>query len=347
MSKRTIILSLCAALLAVGLCLFVGMQVAVDRANSQMQDRLLLARQTVLSYLATYEQLPSVLALDSRVISLLDPLATPEEANRVSEYLEDVRARTAASEIFLMNGNGLTLAASNHDSVLSFVGRNYQFRPYFMDALQTGSGGMFAIGATTGVPGYFMAQRIRTTGYREGVIVVKVDLQRIVERWQSASEDYFISDSDSIVFLATEQSDIYRPIQPLEHSALFRLQASRSYEQVSSNFQRPLVTQVLPENTNWFWSNDGRVVGMLPLGVNGWNIHTSTSLLQLVMFVSAIAALLSFSLALLAAGAVIFRQQRKYAQLQLEQTRELEQKVDERTHLLRNEIEDRKRAEKR
>ncbi|MEM1377876.1 MAG: ATP-binding protein, partial [Pseudomonadota bacterium] len=47
------------------------------------------------------------------------------------------------------------------------------------------------------------------------------------------------------------------------------------------------------------------------------------------------------------AGAVIFRQQRKYAQLQLEQTRELEQKVDERTHLLRNEIEDRKRAEKR
>ncbi|MEO1747676.1 MAG: ATP-binding protein [Pseudomonadota bacterium] len=292
----------------------------------------------------TYEQLPSVLALDSRVIKLLNPLATDEEAKSVSQYLEVVRARTAASEIFLMNQDGVTLAASNHESALSFVGRNYQFRPYFMDALQTGQGGMFAIGATTGVPGYFMAQRIRTTGYREGVIVVKIDLQPIVERWRMASEEFFISDNDNIIFLATRDDDLYRPLRLLEHAALFRLQASRSYEQVTAKFKSPLISQVGTGDLS-YTSGDGRLVSASPLGVNGWTIHTTTSRRDLIVAAASLTTLAAFAFALLLAALTIARQRRRYTQLQQAQNRDLEAKVTVRTRELRSEIEERKRAE--
>ncbi|MEN0000806.1 MAG: ATP-binding protein [Pseudomonadota bacterium] len=345
MSKRLAILMSAFALAVLVIGMTFAMRAVSERASAQMQDRLALARATVLSHLRAFEQLPSVLALDSRVIKLLDPLATQEEARSVSAYLEAVRARTSSSEIFLMNQDGLTLAASNHDSDFSFVGRNYQFRPYFMDALQTGSGGMFAIGATTGVPGYFMAQRIRTTGYREGVIVVKVDLQRIVERWQSAREDFFITDDDNIIFLATRTDDLYRPLRPLEHAALFRLQASRSYEQVSANLKSPLVSQPAAGRLDAFATDDGRLVGAMPLGIHGWTIHTTTLRSELIASAIAMTAIVIFAVALLIAAAVIARQRRRYVHLQQAQNRDLEAKVTLRTQELRSEIDERKRAE--
>ncbi|MEL6202765.1 MAG: ATP-binding protein [Pseudomonadota bacterium] len=345
MSKRTAIMVSMLALIFLGSAALVAMRVVTERAEAQMQDRLTLARSTVLSHLRTYEQLPSVLALDSRVIKLLNPLATDEEAKSVSQYLEVVRARTAASEIFLMNQDGVTLAASNHESALSFVGRNYQFRPYFMDALQTGQGGMFAIGATTGVPGYFMAQRIRTTGYREGVIVVKIDLQPIVERWRTASEEFFISDSDNIIFLATRDDDLYRPLRLLEHAALFRLQASRSYEQVTAKFKSPLISQYGTTDSISYTNGDGRLVSASPLGINGWTIHTTTARRDIMVDAAGLTMLAAFAFALLLAALTIARQRRRYAQLQQAQNRDLEAKVTVRTRELRTEIEERKRAE--
>lgn len=345
MSKRNAILVSVLALTLLGGIAMIAMRVVTERADVQMHDRLALARSTVVSHLRTYEQLPSVLALDSRVIRLLNPLATAEEALSVSQYLEVVRAKTAASEIFLMNQDGLTLAASNHDNTLSFVGRNYQFRPYFINALQTGRGGMFAIGATTGVPGYFMAQRIRTTGYREGVIVVKIDLEPIVERWRSAREEFFVSDNDNIIFLATRPDDLYRPLRLLEHAALFRLQASRSYERVSANFKSPLISAANGADSQSYTSEDGRLIGALPIGINGWTIHTTTSRRDLIIGAASLTLSVAFSFALFVAALVIARQRRRYHQLQQAQNRDLETKVTIRTRELRTEIDERKRAE--
>ncbi|MEO1703239.1 MAG: ATP-binding protein [Pseudomonadota bacterium] len=345
MSKRNAILVSVLALTLLGGIAMIAMRVVTERADVQMHDRLTLARSTVVSHLRTYEQLPSVLALDSRVIRLLNPLATAEEALSVSQYLEVVRAKTAASEIFLMNQDGLTLAASNHDNTLSFVGRNYQFRPYFINALQTGRGGMFAIGATTGVPGYFMAQRIRTTGYREGVIVVKIDLEPIVERWRSAREEFFVSDNDNIIFLATRPDDLYRPLRLLEHAALFRLQASRSYERVSANFKSPLISTANGADSQSYTSGDGRLIGALPIGINGWTIHTTTSRRDLIIGAASLTLSVAFSFALFVAALVIARQRRRYHQLQQAQNRDLETKVTIRTRELRTEIDERKRAE--
>ncbi|MEO0544077.1 MAG: ATP-binding protein [Pseudomonadota bacterium] len=345
MSKRTAIMVSIVAFVFMAAAAGFAMQTVVERASTQMHDRLALARGTFLSHLRSYEQLPSVLALDDRIIRMLNPLAAQEEGKSVSGYLEAVRARTGASEIFLMNQDGLTLAASNHESIMSFVGRNYQFRPYFMDALQTGQGGMFAIGATTGVPGYFMAQRIRTTGFRQGVIVVKIDLQQVIDRWRSAREEFFISDSDNIIFLATREQDLYRPLLPLEHAALFRLQASRSYERVSANLKSPLISQPSTKELKAFTVDDGRLIGAMPLGINGWTIHTTTSRRDLVLGAAGLTLLACFGFALLFATTVIARQRSRYTQLQQAQNRDLEAKVTLRTQELRTEIEERKRAE--
>ena len=61
--------------------------------------------------------------------------------------------------LYLLDRNGETIAASNWRDWSSFVGNNYAFRPYFRDAVANGSGRYFAVGVTTGIPGYFSPVR--------------------------------------------------------------------------------------------------------------------------------------------------------------------------------------------
>ena len=52
-------------------------------------------------------------------------------ANRL---LKEIVEQTGAEVMYLMDVSGNTLAASNWDKHDSFVGRNFAFRPYFLEA---------------------------------------------------------------------------------------------------------------------------------------------------------------------------------------------------------------------
>ena len=73
-----------------------------------------------------------------------------EMARVVMEELEASHRVTKAS-LYLLDRHGETLAASNWRDWSSFVGNNYAFRPYFIDAVANDSGRYFAVGVTTGM----------------------------------------------------------------------------------------------------------------------------------------------------------------------------------------------------
>jgi len=57
------------------------------------------------------------------------------------------------------------------------LGQNYGFRPYFLDVLQGQRSGYFAIGATLGRPGYFVAEPVSdAANTQKGVIAIKLDV---------------------------------------------------------------------------------------------------------------------------------------------------------------------------
>jgi two-component system C4-dicarboxylate transport sensor histidine kinase DctB len=86
----------------------------------------------------------------------------------------------------VIDPEGRVLATSNWRRADSFLGENLSFRPYFRDAMASGSGRFFGIGTTRGEPGYYLASTLVDRGTL-GVAVVKVSLDQLEQpgpRWR-------------------------------------------------------------------------------------------------------------------------------------------------------------------
>ena len=57
-----------------------------------------------------------------------------------NDYLETIVRHSLADAAYIIDRSGLTLASSNWNLPSSFVGHNYGFRPYFLDAIDGGQG---------------------------------------------------------------------------------------------------------------------------------------------------------------------------------------------------------------
>ena len=111
--------------------------------------------------LGKYESLPELLAIDN---NLLYTLLKPQDANRVealNKYLETINRVSDTLDTYLMNNDGLTIAASNWKEKLSFIGNNFSYRPYFQEAMRGKLGRYFAIGTTSSKRGYYFAYPVK------------------------------------------------------------------------------------------------------------------------------------------------------------------------------------------
>ena len=316
------------------------------------EQRLSLYASSLRGALAQYDYLPFVVAGNHDILRLFEPAGDDavDTANRVLEALNEAAGSAA---VFVMNRQGLTLAASNWRFPDSFVDQNYAFRPYFQDALAERPGQYFAIGVTTGRPGFFMSHPIRRGGDVVGVVAVKVDLEPLQEDWADAGEQVLVSDRNGIVFLASTPGWRYRSLNPLADVVRMELAATRQYRELSLQplavgQPRPLAgggERIIIEDVEYLRQAQ-------PLEDLGWTVH----FLSRVEPVNRQSAQVAFAaaaamLALITLGLYLrLRQQHLSARLRAQD--ELEAQVAQRTaqlqlanqHLLR-EIGDRQRAE--
>ena len=180
------------------------------------KERLNLYQSTLHAALAKYRYLPFLIARDESVKSLLSkPVHSAGESVNASRALVDINNKSGTDVLFIMDSDGTTVAASNWQDPLSFVGRNYAFRPYFQDAMENREGGFFAIGATTGQPGYFMSHPVRNADGIGGVAVVKIDLSPLQHDWRDGGETVFVSDDNGVIFLSSQEHWNFRTLAPL------------------------------------------------------------------------------------------------------------------------------------
>lgn len=201
----------------------------LDRDRQEVQHRLDALGVSIEETLTRHESLPSVLAMHPSLTALLD---APHDAKRLSDannYLEAVRQQAHISAAYLINADGLTVAASNWNQPYTFVGRNYRFRPYFRDAVKNGIGRFYGVGVTTGYPGYFLAAPLYRQNKLLGVIVVKQQLDALEKVLENNSEPLMIVDGDGIAFLSSMKSLRYRSLANLSPEVAERLANSRQY----------------------------------------------------------------------------------------------------------------------
>ncbi|WP_299146390.1 ATP-binding protein [uncultured Tateyamaria sp.] len=192
----------------------------------QARARLSLYRSTVEAELQRFAHLPYVLAQDPFVIETAEGGSTAA----LNARLESFAAQAGIDAIYLMDTNGLTIAASNSGTQASFVGQAYGYRPYFRAAAKGEQGAFYGIGATTGIPGYFFANPVLNDGGDTvGVIAIKIDLSELQDSWQEAGERVILTNADGVALLASSPAWRYRTLQPLTTAQRETIAAARQF----------------------------------------------------------------------------------------------------------------------
>ena len=180
------------------------------------------------SELQKFRLLPLVLTEYPDVPALLDA-PSDAVAARVNARLELLAQRTDAAAIYVIDAQGKTVAASNHRLPTSFVGQNYGFRPYFRDAIRTGSAELFALGTVSGVPGLYLAQRVGTAARPRGVIVVKIEFERVQDAWAAQQGTTIVTDRHGVVIVTGRPDWRFRTLAPLSDVGRRAIRTTRQY----------------------------------------------------------------------------------------------------------------------
>ncbi|WP_419912665.1 sensor histidine kinase [Hoeflea sp.] len=193
---------------------------------SKADERLSLYRSSVVAALERFSHLTYVLARDPFVIAT----AGDNDTDLLNRRLKGFAQQAGLDAIYLMGRDGETISASNAGEPSSFVGQNYGFRPYFKDAMAGNQGRFYGIGATTGEPGYFIADSVRdASGAVLGVIAIKIDLSRLQESWRRGGEQVFMTNADGVVLLSSDRDWSYRVLSPLTNEQRELIRSSRQF----------------------------------------------------------------------------------------------------------------------
>ena len=206
---------------------------ATDSGLRELRDRgvdkLDLFRFSLQGELERFEFLPRILAQNKDVVDLLHNGSDAAAVDAMNRYLQRFNEISGASDTYIMDRSGLTLAASNWNSPRPFVGRRFAFRPYFQEAIQGEAGRYFALGTTSQRRGFYFSYPVLQDEAVLGVAVVKVSAERLENLLSHEQGAVVVTDSEGVIFLATQPDWVFRTLRPLQPDVRQTLQASRQY----------------------------------------------------------------------------------------------------------------------
>ena len=230
------------SLLLIGIVLSLNNWVREDLHKKNVESLTNLSNvfiSNLIGEITKFSFLPNVVANDSMIIELLRNKENFNLVNAVNFKLEAIANFSNASDIFLMDPEGTTVSASNWSSEKSFIGKNYSFRPYFIDALKGIDGQFFAVGVTTKVRGYFFSapvydQRLTSITNENsldiiGVMVVKINMDSLEKTWQDYEADILIIDEFGVVFSSNKVDWHYTQLNDIDQESTDQLTLIKKY----------------------------------------------------------------------------------------------------------------------
>jgi len=315
-----------------------GLEETARRGDNVLQ----LAATALSGQLDRFERLPPLIAEDASIRALAADPRNNDLVARTNLYLERIQVLLGASDIYLMDSDGLTIATSNHGSDTSFIGGNFAFRPYFYEAMRGKLGRYFALGTTSGKRGYYFGAPVMDGSRIAGVLVFKIDLDAIEETWRGGDYAVLVTDPDGVVFLSSRSDWLFQTLRPLPGEDKARVQATRRYAngqignlEILSDTSRDglhLVAMGDEAGPREFVQRD------LPMEAAGWRVHVliDTAPARRAARTAAVLAILSVGLMALFGFVLWQRRLRLDERLQMQQAAraDLERRVEERTQEL-------------
>lgn len=201
----------------------------LQRAAVQGEATLRLAAAGLRGALLRYEPLPSLIADKTDIKQLLRAEGGSDRVDQTNLELKRIAADVGASDIYVMDPTGVTLAASNFELDTSFVGRSFSYRPYFQDALNGRLGRYFALGTTSLKRGYYFASPVRAGTSIIGVVAVKVGVDDLESAWRWGDNELIVTDDNGVIFMSSRDAWLFRTLAPLDPASLEMIAASKQY----------------------------------------------------------------------------------------------------------------------
>lgn len=311
-------------------------QASLNRLEITTQAQLSRLVMGLDAELARYSYLPVLIAQETAIKAHLQtPTAT--STAEINQYLARTNQLAGTMDIYLMGADGVTIAASNWDKTWSFIGKDFSFRPYFQQAMQGQLGRYYAVGTTSNERGYYFASAVENEQHNTiGVVVVKISVNAIEQQWQQQPFDFWVTDADGIIFMASNYQTLFHTLQalpPIRQQAIIATQRYPDYALNALNdFKQTPLRDALSRVT---WEKQEYLMVQQSMTDAGWEVSVLTpwrSITHTAQLAAGIAlALTSLSGLLLFMFWKYRTQRRRY---QAAAMAELETKVAERTQAL-------------
>ncbi|WP_336355306.1 ATP-binding protein [Pseudomonas granadensis] len=252
---------------------------ALEEDAARANQQLGLYANSLHTLIDRYRALPAVLALDPQLRAALAGPVDADEQAALNLKLEKINGAAQSSTLELLDRSGLAVAASNWRLPSSYVGHNYGFRPYFSQTRTQGSGRFYAVGVTSGIPGYFLSSAV--LGEKDeflGAMVVKLEFPELEREWRQGSDTLLVSDARGIIFIANQPGWRYRALRPLNASDMAEIKTTRQYDKQTLLPLTHLALRRFDDNSDlrrvegpdgtadYLWES-------LPLTAEGWTLH--------------------------------------------------------------------------
>ncbi|SFU54321.1 sensor histidine kinase [Halomonas korlensis] len=379
LSRRWRRLLILLASLGLVLSMWQAAQLAREQALQSLQqdaeNELRLSAEGLVGHLSRHEYLPRLLASREGVKRFL---SNPGDLDPMplNLLLDRFRAIAGVSDIYLLDRNADTLAASNWHRPDTFIGQNYAFRSYYQDAIAGRHGRFFGLGVQSRERGYYFSAPVwlddtAPDATPDGVLVIKILLDTVENNWADQEAELLVTDQDAVIFMASHPELRMRALYPLSEGTHASLRDTRRYADQPLTPSGIRVLEPRGDASRLVGFDQGPLAAgsylslSRPLDTFGWDMHILKPLTPVfrAQWLSALLAGGLYGVVMLGGGIGwqrlrLRREREQFAERErrtLAQARdELERNVQRRTHdlvetnrRLSDEIDERRHAEER
>ncbi len=204
----------------------------LQRLAEAADHRLDISAASVDAQLSRFDYLPSLLETTPAVLDLLQAADKPERTalrDDANQLLRALNATAGAEMLYVLDVQGLTIAAGDWDRQGSPYGMNLAFRPYVQEALTQGRGRFYGVGVTSGQAGYYLSYALKRDGRVLGLATAKVSLSANEHAWSQLPGAQLLIDERGVAILSSVPAWRYRPVQTLTAATRDEVARSRPY----------------------------------------------------------------------------------------------------------------------
>ena len=184
----------------------------------------------------------------SRMRLVREALAEKEKLVSLQRFLLQTNDEMGTESMFILDTEGRPVGSSRNLGA-GFSAHDFSFRPYFQQAILGEPGRYYATGAVTAERGYYFSAPVSDHGQVIGVVVVKVNLERLFQDIAALVPDYLLLGYDGVVFAASRPAWLYNSLYPLADSQQAAVRNSR-------RFRNPPLNSLTSDSLDDVFHND-------------------------------------------------------------------------------------------